>query len=190
MFSDAFLRISCFTRSPRRRPRAADPRFPDPDFSSFSCSVVWLPLCRRFGAKVGPKTPQGTQKGAKREPKSLFLGAQSVTFGGQLGESGPLRKHQYLICFTHIIQASAPAFSHLKSTRERNVHQRRSFSLFYVHFGRQSGAQGRPKGVPRAQKKPQRPPPGHLKISKKLTRGPARAKREPGRLQGCPREGK
>ena len=147
-------------------------------------------MCRRFGAKVGPKTPQGIQKGAKREPKSLSFGAQSVTFGGQLGESGPLRKHQYLLCFNNIIQASAPAFSHLKSTRERNVHQRRSFSLFYAHFGRQSGAQGRPKGAPRAQKEPQTPPPGHLKIIKKLTRDPTRAKREPGRLQGCPREGK
>ena len=81
-------------------------------FRFFFCSVVWLPLCRRFGAKVGPKTLQGIQKGAKREPKSLSFGAQSVTFGGQLGESGPLRKHQYLLCFTHILQASAPAFSH------------------------------------------------------------------------------
>ena len=139
----------------RSLPRAAVPRFPDPGFSSFCRPVVWLPLCRRFGAKVGPKTPQGTQKGVKRGAKSLFLGAQSVTFGGQLGESGPLRKHQYLLCFNHIIQASAPAFSHLKSTRERNVHQRRSFSLFYAHFGRQSGAQGRPKGAQRAQKEPQ-----------------------------------
>ena len=147
-------------------------------------------MCRRFGAKVGPKMPQGTQKDAKREPKSLFLGAQSVTFGGQLGESGPLRKHRYLLCFTHIIQASASAFSHLKSTRERNVHQRRSFSLFYVHFGRQSGAQGRPKGAQRAQKEAQKPPPGHRKIIKKLTWGSVREKREPGRLQGCPWEGK
>ena len=168
---------------------------PTPDFQTlvfrvFRCPVVSLPLCRRFGAKVGLKTPQGVQKSAKRDPKSLFLGAQSVTFGGQLGESGPLRKHRYLLCFTHIIQASAPAFSHLKSIRERNVHQRRSFSFFYAHFGRQSGAQGRPKGAQRRQKQLQTPPPGHLKITKKLTWGPTRAKREPGKLQGWPREGK
>ena len=126
------------------------------------------------------------QSGAQGRPK----GAQSVTFGGHIGESGPLRKHQYLFCFNNIIKASAPAFSHLKSTRERNVRQRRSFSILYAHFKRQSGAQGRPKGVQRAQKEPQKPPPGHLKIIKKLTWGHTRAKREPGRLQGCPREGK
>ena len=154
MFSDAFLRIGCFTSAPEVSPRAADPRFPDPGFSSFCRPVVWLLLCRRFGAKVGPKAPQGTQKGAKREPKSLFLGAQSVTFGGQLGESGPLRKHRYLLCFNNIIQASAPAFSHLKSTRERNVHQRRSFFLFYGYLGAKVG----PKVFPRESKELKRSP--------------------------------
>ena len=110
MFSDAFLRIRCFTRSPHPGPGAADPRFPDPVFSSFCRPVVWLLLCRRFGAKVGLKTPQGTQKDAKRDPKSLALGAQSVTFGGQLGESGPLRKHQYLPGFRHLGATMATKF--------------------------------------------------------------------------------
>ena len=113
-----------------------------------------------------------------------------MTFGRQLRVSRHMRKHRYLLCFIQIIQASALAFSHLKSNRERNVHQRRSFFLFYVHFGRQRGAQGRPKEAQRPQKEPQKPPPGHLKIIKKSTLDSIRAKREPGMLQGCPREGK
>ena len=38
------------------------------------------------------------------------------------------------------------------------MHQKRFFSFFYVHFGRQSGAQGRPKAGPREPEGLQRSP--------------------------------
>ena len=117
-----------------------------------------VPLCEHFGTQVGPKMPPGAPKVPKRCPKRSLLGAQSMTFRRQIGESGPLQKHQYLLWFSHIIRVRAPPFSHSKSTRERNVHQRRSFSLFYAHFWRQSDAQGRPKAGPREPKGPKRSP--------------------------------
>ena len=115
-------------------------------------------LCEHFGTQSGAKDAPRCAKSAKKEPKSSLLGAQSVTFRCQIGESGPLQKHQYLLWFSHIIRVRAPPFSHSKSTRERNVHQRRSFSLFYAHFWRQSDAQGRPKAGPREPKGPKRSP--------------------------------
>ena len=93
MFSYAFLRIGRFTRSPEVSPRAADPCFPDPDVSSFPKffpprhdAAFVLALCAQSGAEDVPRCP----KSAKKEPKSSLLGAQSVTFGCHLGDSGPL----------------------------------------------------------------------------------------------------
>jgi hypothetical protein len=88
--------------------------------------------------KVGPRAAQG----AKREPKRSLLGAQRVTLGGKIAESGPLREPQYLLCFNHIMRVRAPPFSRLKSPWERNGHQERSFSHILVQTGRQWGAQG------------------------------------------------
>ena len=127
-------------------------------------------------AKGGPKYP----KGGKKDPKSLLLGAQRVTFGRQIGESGPLRKHQYGLCFHHIMRVRAPPFSHPKSPRERTVHRDRSFSHFWLHFWRPSG----PKDAPREPKGAKRSPkasPGIPKKHKKIDLGPylgARGARE------------
>ena len=112
------------------------------------CGASVRPLCDQSGAKDRPRCP----KGAKKEPKSSLLGAQSVTFGSHIGESCPMPKPLYLQWFCNILRVRAPPFSHSKSTRERNVHQKLPFLLFYAHFWRQSDAQGRPKGARRKPK--------------------------------------
>ena len=136
---------------------AADPCFRDPDFSTFSMFLFARPRV----PKVGLKAAQSAQKwpqGAKREPKRSLLGAKSITFRCQIGESGPLLKHQQGLCFHHIMRVRAPPFFLLKSPRERNVHRECSFSHVWLHFGRPSGTQGRPKGAQRAQKESQNLP--------------------------------
>ncbi len=105
------------------------------------CGTSVRPLCAQSGAKDAPRCP----KDAKKEPKSSLLGAQRVTFGRQIGESGPLRKHQYGLCFHHIMRVRAPPFSLPKSTPERTVHRECSFSHFCLHFWRPSV----PKAAPR-----------------------------------------
>ena len=173
----------------RSLPRAAVPRFPDPGFRVFLFRLCGCFCVGALGPKWGPRRPRHPKRCQKGAQKLIFRSPKR-DFWGATWREWPLAKTSIFNMFNNIIQASAPAFSHVKSIRERNVHQRRSFSLFYAHFGRQSGAQGRPKGAQRAQKEPQTPPPGHLKITKKLTWDPTQAKREPGRLQGCPWEGK
>ena len=79
---------------------------------------------------------QNVEKVPKGSPKSSFFRAQSVIFGSQIRESGPLRKYHYLVCFNNIIAPKIDAGTHQKSMRERNVRQRRFFSLFYMHFMR------------------------------------------------------
>jgi hypothetical protein len=160
-----------------------------PVFPFFFHHVTMPPLCWHFVPKVGPKTSQGAQR-AKKEPKSSLLGAQSVTFGCHSDESCPMQKHQYLFRFSHIIRVRAPPFSHSKSTRERKVHQKRSFSLFYAHFWRQSDAQGRPKAGPREPKGPKRSPkasPGTPKNHQKIDLGPHLGTQgSPGGSRGTP----
>ena len=126
------------------------PRF----FYFFSTYLFALPLARqgaRSGAKDGPKCPKGAQK----EPKSSLSRATCVTFRCQIGESGPLLKHQQGLCFHHIMRVRAPLFLLLNSPRERTAHRECSFSPFWLHFRRPSGTQGRPKGAQRAQKESQ-----------------------------------
>ena len=113
-----------------------------------------FPLARQgaqSGAKDGPKCP----KGAKKEPKSSLSRAKRATFRCQIGESGPLLKHQQGLCFHHIMRVWAPPFLPLNSPRERTAHRECSFSNFWLHFWRPSGTQGRPKGAQRSQKEPQ-----------------------------------
>ena len=105
-------------------------------------------------------------KGAQKEPKSSLLGAQRVTFRCQIGESGPLRKHQQALCFHHIMRVGAPPFSHPKSPRERTVHRDRSFSHFWLHFRRQVG----PKDAPRQPKGAKRSPKASPGTPKKHTK--------------------
>ena len=145
-----------------------------------------LALWGQSGAKVLPRCPKSAQK----EPKRSLLGASAVTFGSHSAESCLMRKHQYLLWFSHIIRVRAPPFFHAKSTRERNVHQKRSFSLFCAHFGRQSDAQGRPKAGPREPKEPKGSPkasPGTSKNHQKIDLGPHLGKEgSPGGSRGVP----
>ena len=127
-------------------------------------------MCPKWGRSC-PKVPKRLQKGAQ---KRTFR-SPGRHFWGHGGETRPMRKHQYLLWFSHIIGVLAPPFSHSKSTRERNVHQMRSFSLLYAHFGRQSDAQGRPKRGPRepkGSKRSPRAPPGTPKNHQKIDLGP------------------
>ena len=55
-----------------------------------ACTVAVVPQCGHFCTQRGAKDAPRCPKGAKREPKSSLLGAQSVTFGCRPGESGPL----------------------------------------------------------------------------------------------------
>ena len=135
------------------------------------CGASVRPLCDQSGAKDRPRCP----KGAKKEPKSSLLGAQSITFRSQIGESGPLLKHQQGLCFHHIMKVRAPPFSLPKSTHEPNVHREWSFSHFCLHFWHPSepkGAPKEPKGSPKGPKGAPKPPPGRLKTIKKSTWDP------------------
>ena len=141
------------------------------------------------GAKDGPKCP----KGAKKEPKSSLLSAKSVTLGRQIGESGPLLKHAQGPRFHHIMGVRALPFLGVYWTRERIAHRYCPFSHFWLHFGRQSDAQGRLKagqGSPKSPKGLPKPPPGRLKITTKSTWDPTLEKRAAREAPGVPPGGK
>ena len=133
-----------------RRPGFVDTP-PGPFFHKTHFHISLASRGVQSGAKDGPKCP----KGAKKEPKSSLPGAKSVTFRCQIGESGPLLKHQQGLCFHHIMRVRAPPFLLLNSPRERPAHRGRSFSHFWLHFWRPSGTQGRPRVSKRAQKESQ-----------------------------------
>jgi hypothetical protein len=118
-------------------------------------------------AQDDPKCPEG----AKNKPKSLLLGAKSVTFMGEICESGPLLKHQQGLCFHHIRKVWAPPSLLRNSPREPTAHRERSFSHFWLHFWRPSGAQGRPRETKRAKRIPKASPGTH-KIHQKSTWDP------------------
>ena len=111
------------------------------------------------------------------------MGAQSVTFRCQVGESGPLLKHAQGPCFHRKIRVRAPPFLVENWPRERTAHRDCSFSHFWLHFGRQSDAQGRPKagqGSPKGPKGLPKPPPGRLKIIQNRPGAPPWAREAPG----------
>ncbi len=113
-----------------------------------------------------------------------------MTFRCQIGESGPLLKHAQGLCFHHKIRVRAPPFLVLHWPRGRTAHRDCSFSHFWLHFGRQSDAQGRPKagqGSPKGPKGLPKPPPGRLKIIQKSTWGPTSG---PGGSRGAPPGGR
>ena len=55
------------------------------------------------GSEASPERPRGVEvgskaaPGAKREAKSSLLGASGEAFWGEVRDSGPLRKHKYLL---------------------------------------------------------------------------------------------
>jgi hypothetical protein len=116
-----------------------------------------------------------------------------VTFRRQIGESGPLLKHAQGLCFHHIMRVRALPFLVLNWLRERTAHRYCSFSHFWLHFGRQSDAQGRLKagqGSPKSPKGLPKPPPGRLKITTKSTWDPTLEKRAAREAPGVPPGGK
>ncbi len=152
------------------------------------CPVPCCLCASTLGPKWGQRCPKVRQK-CQKESKRSLLGAQSVTFRCQIGESGPLLKHAQGLCFHHKIRVRAPPFLVLNWPRERTAHRDCSFSHFWLHFGRQSDAQGRPKagqGSPKGPKGLPKPPPGRLKIIQKSTWGPTLG---PGGSRGAPGRG-
>jgi len=104
--------------------------------------------CASRGAESEAQDDQKCPEDAKKKPKSLFLGAKSVTFTSEIDESGPLLKHQQGLCFHHIMKARAPPFLLRNSLRERTAHRERFFSYFWLYFWRPrrpKAAQGIPK---------------------------------------------
>ena len=127
--------------------------------------------CASRGAQSGTQDDPKCSKSAKNHVKSSLSGAKSVTFTCEIGESGPLLKHQQGLCFHHIMKVRAPPFLLRNSLRERTAHRERFFSHFWLYFWSTRGpkaAQGRPK-------KPKRTPkasPGTRKIHQKSTWDP------------------
>ena len=66
-----FLELAVLPARHTTRARAADVWFWDPRFSTFFRGVVWLPSCRDFGAKVGPKTTVVGRKTPRDDPKTF-----------------------------------------------------------------------------------------------------------------------
>ena len=110
------------------------------------------------GAHSGAKDSPKCSKGATQEPQSSLARAKTVTFRCQIGESGPLLKHQQGLCFHHIMKVRAPPFLLLNSLWERTAHRERSFSYFWLHCWRPRGTQGRPREPKGDQKESQSPP--------------------------------
>ena len=112
-----------------------------------------------------PLASMGAQSWAQDDPKwsgsvkmksrSSFLGAKSVTFTGEIDESGPLSKHQQGLCFHHIMKVRAPPFLLRNSLRERSAYRERFFHTFGFTFGAQDnprppkGYQKEPKSTPK-----------------------------------------
>ena len=159
---------------------------PGPFFHKIHFHISLASRGAQSGAKDGPKC----SKGAKQEPQSSLARAKTVTFRCQIGESGPLLKHQQGLCFHHIIRVRAPDFLLLNSPRERTAHRELFFSHFWLHFWHPSGTQGRPKGAQKGPKGVPKPPLGRLKFIKNRPGTPPGYSRESGRLQGYPRDGK
>jgi hypothetical protein len=140
----------CFYPSSRAQvglPPCSPPRGPAGTF--FHKIHFHLP-CASRGAESEAQDDQKCPEDAKKKPKSLLLGAKSVTFTSEIDESGPLLKHQQGLCFHHIMKARAPPFLLRNSLRERTAHRERFFSHFWLYFWRPRGpkaAQGIPKRV-------------------------------------------
>ena len=153
------------------------------------CDQSHVAFVRALWGQSGAKDAPRCAKSAQKVPQTSLLGAQSVTFRCQVGESGPLLKHAQGLCFHHKIRVRAPPFLVLHWPRGRTAHRDCSFSHFWLHFGRQSDAQGRPKagqGSPKGPKGLPKPPPGRLKIIQKSTWGPTLG---PGGSRGAPGRG-
>jgi len=99
---------------------------------------------RTVAPKVAPRTP----KGAKMEAKRSLLGLLGVPVGGKIRDSGPLRKHHYLLWFSYILVIRARPFSHPGTLHTRIGREAGQFSRFLGHSGRESAAKGGP-GCPK-----------------------------------------
>jgi hypothetical protein len=128
-------------------------------------------------------------EGAKKKSKNSLLGAKSVAFTCEIRESGPLLKHQQGLCFHHNMR-SGP-FPFCSETRFGNA--LRTGNTFFHGFGSRFGAQVRPmpaQGRPKAHKRSPKASSGTRKIHQKSTWDLTLVFKEPGKLQGYPRDGK
>ena len=154
-----------YPQSPLFLPPKLSPRGPAVTF--FHKINFHLP-CASRGAQSGTQDDPKCSKSAKNHVKSSLSGAKSVTFTCEIGESGPLLKHQQGLCFRHIMKVRAPPFLLRNSPRERTAHRD---GLFHT-FGSLFGAHVRPKAAQGRPKEPKRTPkasPGTRKIHQKST---------------------
>ena len=158
-----------------RRRQVSAPPGRDPENHKIRCFS-------QRGSEASPERPRGAEvgskatPGAKREAQSSLLGASGEVFWGKIRDSGPLRKHQYLLGFNHILRVRAPPCSPPKPAWERDGRRDRSFSHFFARLGRHLGARGAPQGPKGAP----RPPRGPLKINEQKHLEPSLAP------LGCP----
>jgi hypothetical protein len=145
------------------------------------------------GAQDAPRRPKGVQKG----PQRVTLRSPKRHFWEPHWREWPLAKTPAGAMFSSHYEGPGPSLFARKITSGTRCALETFFfpllcPLWTAKWGPRSAKwgprslQGSPKGPKGAPK----PPPGHLKITKKLTRGPIWKKGRPGRLQGCPREGK
>ena len=140
----------CFYPSPRAQATLPPYTPPGDPAGTFFHKINFHLPCASRGAQSGTQDDPKCSKNAKNHVKITISGAKSVTFTCEIGESGPLLKHQQGLCFHHIMKVRAPPFLLRNSPREPTAHRERSFSHFWLHFWRPSGAQGRPRETKRA----------------------------------------
>ena len=142
----------CFYPSSRAMsPSNRTPSPRDPAVTFYEKINFHLPLAF-MGAQSGAQDDPKCSKCAKNDVKTTLSGSKSVTFTCEIGESGPLLKHQQGLCFHHIMKVRAPPFLLRNSLRERTAHREHFFSHFWLSFWRPSATQGRPRETKSAQK--------------------------------------
>ena len=140
-----------------------------------------------------PRRPKGVQKGAQR----LTFRSPKRHFWEPNWREWPLAKTPAGAMFSSHYEGPGPSlFAPKIASGTRCALETLFFPLlcplWAAKWGPRSAKWGprSPQGSPKGPKGAPKPPPGHLKIIKKPTRGPIWKKGRPGRLQGCPREGK
>ena len=114
MFSDAFLRIRCFTRSPHHRSWCRRPQIFRPWFFEFFV-VRWC-HCRCVGAlepKWGPRRPKASKKVPTGAQKPIFRSPKRA-FWGATWREWPLAKTSVFIMFYPHYTSLCPCFFTLK----------------------------------------------------------------------------
>ena len=168
-----------------RSPLATVPPPRDPAGTFFHKIHFHLP-CASRGAQSGAQDDQKCPEGGKKKSKSSLSGAKSVTFTCEIGESGPLLKHQQGLCFHHIMKVRATPSLLRNSPRERTAHRERFFSHFWLHFWSPRNPKAAQGILKRAQKDSQSLP-GDIQNPSEIDVGPHLGiQRGPGGSRGTP----